>query len=271
MAPTVSIITPTYNRSKKLDRTIRSVLCQSYEDFEMIIIDDCSSDDTEKVIAGYNDPRIKYIKLKKNTGGDMIPRQIGLEVSKGKYMAVLDDDDFWTDDNKLLLQVAYLDSHVGCVLLGTNAVAVDKNGKVMLHHSYPQDDDSIRNKLLARNCFFHSSTMYRKETVVTIGGYEVVKSGYYSNYSNEYDLWLRMGLVGKLANLPIYGVGYTYPPPYMKFKYKITLLKMYMELINKYKAFYPNYYWAIIFALVVTMLEIPMLSPLKKYLRRFKV
>ena len=269
--PIASVIIVTYNRPQMLRKAIRSVLVQTYKDFEIIVVDDGSTNNTDDVVAEFKDSRIKYIKLEKNSGGCLVPRAKGLEASNGKYIAVLDDDDVWVDSRKLELQVAYLVEHADCVLVGTNAVAIDKNGKTILRHSYPQDDDSIRNKLLIRNCFFHSSTMYRKETVVTIGGYEVVKSGYYSNYSNEYDLWLRMGLVGKLANLPIYGVGYTYPPPYMKFKYKITLLKMYMELINKYKAFYPNYYWAIIFALVVTMLEIPMLSPLKKYLRRFKV
>ena len=221
---TVSIITPTYNRSKKLDRAIQSVLRQSYEDFEMIIVDDCSSDDTEVVVAENSDTRIRYIKLEKNTGGAMVPRQIGLEASTGEYIAVLDDDDFWTDDDKLLLQVAYLNEHADCVLVGTNAVAITGDDEIILHHSYPQDDSSIRAKMLGRNCFFHSSVMYRREAISVVGSYSRIKSGYYANFSNEYDLWLRMGLIGKLANLSVYGVGYDYPPPYKKYKYKVGLL-----------------------------------------------
>lgn len=266
----VSIITLTYNRSELLSRAIESVLDQSYRDYELIIMDDCSTDDTEKVVAGYNDPRIKYIKLTRNTGGSIIPRQTGVWLCEGRYIAVLDDDDFWADANKLLLQVKYLDEHTDCVLVGTNAVAVNGDGEIILHHNYPQDDSAIRDRILGANCFFHSSVMYRWETIATIGSYEAVKSKYYSNYCNDYDLWLRMGLVGKLANLPIYGVGYTYPPPYVEFKYKVDLLKMCMGLIYEYKEFYPKYQRAILFALVVTMLEIPILSPLKKYLRRFK-
>jgi len=268
--PTVSIITPTYNRSKQLSEAIQSALSQSYGDFEMIIVDDCSTDDTEALVVKYNDPRIKYIKLGKNSGGSLIPRQTGLEISEGKYIAILDDDDFWANENKLLLQVKYLDEHGDCVLVGTNSVSVNGDGEIIRYHNYPQDDNSIRGTILGMNCFFHSSVMYRKEVIKTIGGYKAIKNRYYSNFCNDYDLWLRMGLVGKLAILPIYGVGHVYPRPYVKFKYKIDFLKLCLGLINRYKAFYPKYRQAILFALVVTMLEIPILSPLKKFLRRFK-
>lgn len=104
----VSIITPTYNSSKLIAMTIESVIEQKYPEWEMIIIDDCSTDDTEKIVNQYmlKDKRIKFIKLESNCGAGKA-RNIGLKNAKGRFIAYLDSDDIWYPD-KLEKQTKYM-------------------------------------------------------------------------------------------------------------------------------------------------------------------
>ena len=108
MCELVSIITPTYNCGKFIARTIESVQKQTYTDWEMIIVDDCSKDDTKAVVEEYmaNDSRIKYHILENNSGA-AVARTRAMELAQGKYMAFLDSDDIWKSD-KLEKQLAYM-------------------------------------------------------------------------------------------------------------------------------------------------------------------
>lgn len=90
----ISVIVPTYNRAHLLGRTVKSILEQTYTDFELIIIDDCSTDDTAHIIAGFNDQRIKYIYLSKHKGASFA-RNEGLKVAFGEFIAFADSDDVW--------------------------------------------------------------------------------------------------------------------------------------------------------------------------------
>ena len=92
--PTVSVIIPTYNRAALLGRSIRSVLEQSYTDFELIVVDDGSTDETAGVVAGFRDGRIRYLPLARNTGAGAA-RNAGIRVARGKFLAFQDSDDEW--------------------------------------------------------------------------------------------------------------------------------------------------------------------------------
>ena len=94
--PTVSVIIPTYNRAHLVDRAIQSVLNQTYKDFELIIVDDGSTDNTEDIIKEFQkkDERIKYIRHEENRGGSAA-RNTGIKAAKGEYIAFLDSDDEW--------------------------------------------------------------------------------------------------------------------------------------------------------------------------------
>lgn len=109
MEELVSIITPVYNAEKFLHDTINSVLEQDYKNWEMILVDDCSKDNSEKIIREYekNDKRIKYIKLEKNVGAAKT-RNLALEKAKGRYIAFLDSDDVWKK-NKLSKQIKFME------------------------------------------------------------------------------------------------------------------------------------------------------------------
>lgn len=109
MEPLVSIITPVFNSEKYIGDSIRSVLSQTYTNWEMIIVDDYSSDNTENVIKDFNDPRIFYFRLKKNSGAAKA-RNYALENAKGNYIAFLDSDDMWKPD-KLEKQLSFMISN----------------------------------------------------------------------------------------------------------------------------------------------------------------
>ncbi|UOE93829.1 glycosyltransferase family 2 protein [Alkalihalobacillus sp. LMS39] len=105
----VSVITPAYNAEKFIGDAIESVLAQTYPHWEMIIVDDCSTDETAKVVEQYSDKRIRFIQLKKNSG-PAIARNTSIQNAKGRYIAFLDSDDMWQPD-KLEKQLAFMRRH----------------------------------------------------------------------------------------------------------------------------------------------------------------
>lgn len=105
----VSIITPTYNCAQFIAETIESVLSQSYTNWEMIIVDDCSSDNTKDIVDEFKDPRIKYHCLATNSGA-AVARNMALKLAQGRWIAFLDSDDIWSTD-KLKKQLSYMCSN----------------------------------------------------------------------------------------------------------------------------------------------------------------
>ena len=111
--PYISIIIPTYNRAHLINRAIESVLNQTYGKFELLVVDDCSNDDTESVVSSFDDFRIRYIKCDKN-GGAAAARNRGIKEAKYDWIAFLDSDDVWRTD-KLEKQVTAMDGVAGLV------------------------------------------------------------------------------------------------------------------------------------------------------------
>lgn len=130
MEPLVSIISPTYNDEDTIENTINSVLNQSYKNWEMIIVDDCSRDNTGYIVKqkAKEDERIKYIKLDKNSGAS-VARNVALKNAKGKYIAFLDCDDLWLED-KLKKQVNFMEEN-NCYFSYTDYEFIDKNGNLL--------------------------------------------------------------------------------------------------------------------------------------------
>src|SRR5262245_820186 len=118
-APRVSVMMAAYNGGNLIRESINSVLAQSFTDFEMIIIDDCSTDDTPEVLRSYTDQRLRILRNEVNLGV-VGTRNRGLEEAHGDYIAILDQDDV-SRPNRLAAQVAYLDSHPGTVLIASDA------------------------------------------------------------------------------------------------------------------------------------------------------
>ena len=183
--PTVSVIIPTYNRAHLVGRAIHSVLNQTYQDFELIVVDDGSTDNTEEVVKSFNNERIKYIKHEKNKGGSAA-RNTGIKDSKGEYIAFLDSDDEWLEE-KLKKQVEVFqnkDSRVGIVYV--NFSIVNEKGESVGKKQGPKG--LIFRELLNSNCVgTTSSVVVRRECFKKVGGFDETLPS-----CQDWDMWLRL-------------------------------------------------------------------------------
>lgn len=186
----------TYNRAHYIAQAIDSVLSQTFTDFELLILDDTSTDNTEQILQPYlTDPRVKYIQNKTNLGITK-NRNKALSLSNGKYIAVLDSDDYWTDNNKLALQKEFLDTNPDYTLIGTNMTVVDESNNILKKIKYLSNNFGIKKLLLLKNFFCHSSVMYKKQEIIDLGSYDESLPIW-----EDYDLWLKIGIKYKFANL----------------------------------------------------------------------
>lgn len=129
MEKLVSIIMPSYNTGRYIGETIKSVLAQTYRNWELIIIDDCSTDDTEHIVAEFTkDERIRFFKNKKNSGA-AVSRNKALRMAKGKWIAFLDSDDLWKPD-KLEKQIRFMEKR-GYHFSYTNYQEIDESGRAL--------------------------------------------------------------------------------------------------------------------------------------------
>ncbi len=199
----VSIQMCTYNRAHYIKQAIDSVLSQTFTNWELLILDDCSTDNTESVLAEYlKDPRIKYIKNSENLGINK-NRNKALSFSTGEYVAVLDSDDYWIDSNKLSDQIQFLDNHKDYALIGTDMIIVNEEGTMLKKVTYPSSNFAIHKLLLLKNLFCHSSVIYRRQEIIDLGSYDESLPIW-----EDYDLWIRIGLKYKYANLNTYSTAY---------------------------------------------------------------
>ena len=194
----VSIILPTYNGGKYVINAVESVLFQSFSDWELIIINDGSNDDTESLLEKYikKEPRIIYLKNEKKIGVQKTLNK-GIKKSKGEYIARIDDDDEWINKDKLKEQIEFLEKNNDYVLVGTNGVVVDDRMNRIIDYNVPKTDFLIRKTILFKNSFISSSVLIRKSVLQRIGGYCEEE---YAKNVEDYNLWLRLGTLGKFFN-----------------------------------------------------------------------
>lgn len=196
MTPKISVILPVYNAQSYLRESIESILNQSFEDFELIIINDGSTDDSLSIMESYTDQRIRIIN--QSNAGLPISLNRAIATAKGEYLARQDADDI-SLPSRLAKQVAYLDAHPQCALLGTWAQILAENTPTDRSLSHPHLNGDIQLKLLFFNCFVHSSVMIRKSALEISGLYPEEKEKF---PPEDYDLWLRIAKHWEVANLP---------------------------------------------------------------------
>lgn len=180
----VSVIMANYNGGEYLKEAINSVISQTLSQWELIIIDDESKDNSIEIVQGFNDSRIKLFRSGKNSG-PAICRNIGLNNSKGKYITILDSDDVMTE-NRLETQYNYLESNPNIDVLGT-AAEYFGNGKRTIVTPF-LDHETIKCKILFDSPFTHSSVMIRK---ITLTKYNVKYNESYPK-AQDYDLWAQL-------------------------------------------------------------------------------
>jgi glycosyltransferase involved in cell wall biosynthesis len=192
--PLVSVILPVYNAEPFLKEAMESILQQSYPNFEFIIINDGSKDNSEKTILSFNDPRIKYhLQENKGLGATL---NIALDLCKGKYIARQDQDDISYKD-RFKKQVEFLEKNDRVQLVGTRARIFQDNSGVVKYHEHATHPVDLKFDLLFDNPFVHSSVMFRKSVIDEVGGYNPDRKLY-----EDYNLWSRFSYKGDLANLP---------------------------------------------------------------------
>lgn len=244
--PAISIIMPTYNGATFIEGAIESVLQQSYKDWELIIISDGSTDTTDSIVRSYiaNHPNILFIENEQNVG---IQKSLnkGLSYAKGKYIARLDDDDRWIDEHKLVLQVSYFDAHPECVLLGTDAVLIDTMGKKISRNSMPKSDTAIRKRMYSRNCFLHATVMFRRDMASAVGNYSESPD---TLHVEDYDLWLRLGQKGSMANLSMVSTALTVHTESLTNKNRVIQAWRMIGRVRQYKGHYPRYRFGVVFS-----------------------
>ncbi|MFZ5553777.1 MAG: glycosyltransferase family 2 protein [Bacteroidota bacterium] len=193
-SPEISILMPVYNGEKYLRDAIDSVLKQSYRDFELLIIDDGSSDRSPEVIKSYNDSRIIVIRNEKNQGLISVLNK-GIKLAKGKYIARMDADDICSK-HRLARQVEFMNRHKNAVACGSFYFML--LGKKKALTDLPVSDEEIRCFLLFNSPLAHPSAIIRKETLDI---YDIQYSPAFP-HAEDFDFWSKLSEYGTLHNIP---------------------------------------------------------------------
>ena len=183
-----------FNSEKYIGNSIQSILNQTFTNFELIIVNDGSTDGTIGEINNFNDRRIKIINIPKNVGIP-IARNIALNASNGKYIAIQDSDDI-SLRNRLILQVDFLENNLEFGLIGGRADGIDENGTtVNRKQSLALTSKETKVMLFFKNCFTHSSVMYRRNILKKIMFDENLK------ITQDYDAIIKISSRSKIKNL----------------------------------------------------------------------
>jgi glycosyltransferase involved in cell wall biosynthesis len=193
----ISIIMPVYNAEIYLRTAIDSVLNQTYSNFEFIILNDASTDNSADVIKSYTDARIKYFEYSENEGYVVRLNQ-GIDYSKGEFVARMDSDDICSP-NRLLKQVSFLSQRSEVVLCGTYFKLISSTGKEIGSGKRYSSCNLIKFKLLFSNPICHPSVMFRRNVLEEVGLYDPLKKP-----AEDYDLWTRIIKHHQIENLPEY-------------------------------------------------------------------
>lgn len=199
MASTVSIVMAVYNCERYVRYAIKSMLNQSFDDFEFIIINDASTDKTEQIIDSFKDPRIVYVGNKENMGQTRSLNK-GIKMSRGTYIARMDADDI-SLPGRLLQQVKFLEKNEDIGVVGTWHQEIDVNNRIIRKLQFPTFPNIkarlILLRLVGMPCLSHPTAMIRSEILNDIGLYN-------ENYRicQDYDLWLRVSRKYSIENVP---------------------------------------------------------------------
>jgi glycosyl transferase family 2 len=194
--PRVSVVLSVYNGAVDLPKAIDTILAQTFSDFELIAINDGSTDGSAAVLDGVRDPRVRVIN--QNNLGFPAALNRGIALARGRYIGRQDHDD-WAKPTRLEKQVAFLDSNPDCAMVGTRAEIWVGDRKTKRAHDHPTENATLQFELLFDNPFVHSSMLLRKSALEVIGPYTTDPA---RQPPEDYELWSRIARRYKVANLP---------------------------------------------------------------------
>ena len=193
--PKVTVLMPVYNGETYLAEAIESILNQTFADFEFLIIDDGSTDNTWDILNNFNDSRIRLVKNNQNMGITKTLNK-GLQLARSNYVARMDADDICIQE-RLQRQKAFLDENLNFAMVGSWIEVIDEIGRKIKRINFPIVSYLLRWRLLYTNTFAHSAVMFRKDAALGVGGYSEKL-----RYAQDYDLWSRISIHWDVANIP---------------------------------------------------------------------
>jgi glycosyltransferase involved in cell wall biosynthesis len=193
--PAVSVVMPVRDAARYLYEAIESILCQTFEDFELLVVDDGSSDASPEILGAFQsrDPRVRV--RQRQPEGLVAALNHGCSLARGQFIARMDADDVASAE-RLERQIEFFADHPEVALLGTGHTEIDDEGTVLGTTVYPTDVEAVSSRLLTKNCIAHPTVMFSRAVFEQVGGYRsaVVQA-------EDYDLWLRFGDRHAIANL----------------------------------------------------------------------
>lgn len=240
MTPKLTIIMSTYNDEKYIRQALESILMQTLTEWELIIINDNSTDKTESIILELfkNDKRLKFIKNEKQMGVTLNTIHC-MELAKTELVARLDGDDYWLDDKKLERQYKMMSEDESIGILGTWAKVVNLSGKELYTIEYPLSDDVMRPNILHENFFVTSSIVFRK-----LPQDEVKRLSPLNKYADDFNLVLQLGIDKRFSNLNEYCTAYRINPQGISQTKAKMQIDDTLRIITQYKSSYPGYYFS---------------------------
>jgi glycosyltransferase involved in cell wall biosynthesis len=192
-SPLISVVVPVHNGARWLGQTLDSLFAQTYANFEIVLVDDASTDSLQEVLDSVHDPRLRVVHLKSNVGVSAARNQ-GIELAKGDFIAFCDADDL-CQPQRLERQLAFLEQQPGIGLCGSAFTCFDTQDRETVVN--PASDAEIRKTLMLRSCFGLSTIMARA------GIFKSIRFDETLHVAEDYDLWTRLAASGvRLANLP---------------------------------------------------------------------
>jgi glycosyltransferase involved in cell wall biosynthesis len=194
--PVVTVVIPTFNRAAIVGRAIRSVLGQTCQDWELIVVDDGSTDGTEPVVTAFSDNRIKYVRHDRKLGGGAA-RNTGIRCAQGEYVAFLDSDDEWLPEKIQKELEVFQSSDPAVGLVYTGKMMLDETGRV-LEIRMPTKSGWVYEALLDGNFIGSCSRVaVKKQAVERVAGFDETLVAH-----QDWDLWLRVARVSSVAFVP---------------------------------------------------------------------
>lgn len=194
--PQASVVMPAYNAQEHIQNAINSILKQTFEDFEFLIIDDNSQDSTAQIIekSAKSDRRIKVLKNKKNLG---VAKSLNkaVRIAKGKYIIRMDSDD-WSYPNRFAKQIYLMEKYPNVVVSGSHIYLCDQHLMPKYLRKYGLSNKEIRLKMFRYSPFAHPATIWRKNTLKKVGMYNENLGA-----AQDYELYFRIGNMGEFRNI----------------------------------------------------------------------
>jgi glycosyltransferase involved in cell wall biosynthesis len=188
-SPAISVIIPTYNRAGTIERTIESVLKQTFKDFELLVIDDGSSDGTSEVVESCEDDRVNLFRLD-TRGGAAAARNVGIGLAKGRYVSFIDSDDQWSKD-KLLSDFNILENDTGCVITSPEVAYVDEKSGKVIERQASKKSRVTQSMVLRTDCSTTIDFTVPRDVILQVGGFDERLPA-----RQDWDLWIRITAIG---------------------------------------------------------------------------